>query len=173
MTIVGNRELVKEVGFPVAVLPTVTVLSQLVQFLLALPILGVFLLIDGLRPAVSILALPVVVLVQFVLTVSLAYIVAALQVKFRDTQYLVGIFLLLVSYLTPVFWDFNGIPEPFHSIFMMNPFACLLNAYRAILMHGQWPEAKPLAALLGLSAIILSAGCVMFLRTCDRFVEEI
>src|SRR6266545_5983227 len=43
MTIVENRELVKQVGFPVGVLPTVTVLSQMVHFLLALPILGVFL----------------------------------------------------------------------------------------------------------------------------------
>jgi lipopolysaccharide transport system permease protein len=173
VTIVENRELVRQVGFPVAVLPGVTVLSQLIHFLLALPILGVFLLIDGLRPALSLVALPLVILVQFALTVSLAYIVAALQVKFRDTQYLLGIFLLLVSYLTPVFWDFSRIPQPARSIFMLNPFACLLTAYRAILMRGEWPDVMPLAALVVFSGIVLMVGCTVFLRTCDRFVEEI
>jgi lipopolysaccharide transport system permease protein len=173
MTIVENRELVKQVGFPIAVLPTVTVLSQMIHFLLALPILAVFLLIDGLRPTLALVALPLVILVQFALTVSLAYIVATLQVKFRDTQYLVGICLLLFSYLTPVFWDFSGIPEPFYSIFMLNPMACLLTAYRAILLHGQLPAAKPLAALAVLSSMVLSSGCIVFLRARDRFVEEL
>jgi lipopolysaccharide transport system permease protein len=173
MTIVENRELVKQVGFPVAVLPTVTVLSQMIHFLLALPILGVFLLLDGLRPGPSLLALPLVILVQFALTVSLAYIVATLQVKFRDTQYLVGISLLLFSYLTPVFWDFSGIPEPYYSIFMFNPVARLLTAYRAILLHGQWPEPGTLAVLAVIAGIVLSAGSVLFLRARDRFVEEL
>lgn len=173
MTIVDNRELVKQVAFPVVVLPTVTVLSQLVHFLLALPILGVFLLADGYRPTLPLLALPLVILVQFVLTVSLSYIVATLQVSFRDTQYLVGISLLLFSYLTPVFWDSNLIQEPYRTIFRLNPLAGLLNAYRGILLHHRWPEFGPLAALGLCAIVVLSVGYVLFMRARDGFVEEL
>jgi lipopolysaccharide transport system permease protein len=172
-TIVENRELVKQVGFPVGVLPTVTVLSQLTHFLLALPILAAFLLADGLRPGLSILALPIVVLVQFVLTVSIAYVVATLQVTFRDTHYLLGIFLFLFFYLTPVFWEGSGLPEPWLSLLHMNPVGSLLAAYRAILMRGEWPEAGPLTTLAVLSTIVLWLGYTVFLRARDRFVEEL
>ena len=70
-TIVENRELVKQVGFPVGILPTVSVLSHLIHFLLALPILAAFLLADGFRPSLHLIALPLVILLQFIFTAGL------------------------------------------------------------------------------------------------------
>jgi lipopolysaccharide transport system permease protein len=172
-TVVENRELVKQVGFPIGILPAVSVLSHLVHFLLALPILAVFLLSDGFRPSLALIALPLVIVMQFVFTVSLSYILATLQVTFRDTHYLLGIFLFLFFYLTPVFWDGKTVPEPFHSIFILNPFATLLNAYRGILMHGQWPEAGPMLALALLAVSVLAVGSLIFARARNRFVEEL
>ena len=172
-TIVDNRELVKQVGFPVGVLPTVSVLSQFVHFLLALPILAGFLLADGFRPSMALLGLPIVMLVQFFLSVSIAYILATLQVRFRDTQYLLGIFLFLFFYVTPVFWDGSTLPAAYRRIFSLNPLAGLLTAYRDILMNGRWPALQSLAAVAFISSI-MAIGCFfLFLRARDRFVEEL
>src|SRR6185369_10470199 len=148
--------------FPVAVLPTITVFSQFIHFLLALPIMAAFLVVDGYRPEPSLAALPLVILFQFALTLSLAYIVATLQVKFRDTQYLLGIVLFLFFYLTPVFWDDTSIPEPYRTIMHFNPVAVLLNAYRAILVRGQWPEFIPLLTVGAGSLVVLSMGYSLF-----------
>jgi lipopolysaccharide transport system permease protein len=171
--IVENRELVKQVGFPVGVLPCVSVLSQLVHFLLAMPILAGFLLADGFRPTFALLALPIVMIVQFFLSVSAAYILATLQVKFRDTQYLLGIFLFLFFYVTPVFWDGSSLPPAYAKIMNFNPVAGLLNGYRDILMRGQWPDVKPMAAVAFMSSVLAIACFVLFLRARDRFVEEL
>jgi lipopolysaccharide transport system permease protein len=173
MTILDNRELVKQVGFPVGVLPSVTILSQWVHFVLALPILAIFLVADGFRPTVTVIALPVVMLVQFLLTASLAYIVATLQVTFRDTQYLLGISLFLFFYLTPVFWDASAMPEKFRWIFEINPLGMLLNDYRGILMRSQWPPVQQLTLLAAGSGVLLAFGYHLFLRARDRFVEEL
>ena len=173
LTVVDNRDLIKEIGFPVALLPTITVFSQFIHFLLALPIMAAFLLIDGYHLDPSLAALPLVILIQFALTLSLAYVVATLQVKFRDTQYLLGIALFLFFYLTPVFWDDTSIPEPYHSIMHFNPVAVLLNAYRAILVRGHWPDFIPLLTVGIGSMAFLTLGYTLFVMARDRFVEEL
>ena len=171
--VVDNRELVKEVGFPVAILPPITVISQLIHFLLALPILAAFLVFDGYRSGVAILALPLVILIQFAFTLSLAYIVATLQVPFRDTQYLLGIVLFLFFYLTPVFYDGSSLPAGYQALYQLNPLVHFLGAYRSILIRGEWPAGVPLLILAILSAAVLWLGYVFFMKARDQFVEEL
>lgn len=173
LTVVDNRELVKQVGFPVGLLPAITVFSQLIHFLLALPILAIFLIWDGYQAGPALSALPVVILFQFVLILSLAYIVATLQVRFRDTQYLLGIVLFLFFYLTPVFWDAKSVPEPYRSIMLLNPVATILNAYRAILVRGEWPDVIPLLTFFVGSMVVLALGYTVFSMARHRFVEEL
>jgi lipopolysaccharide transport system permease protein len=173
LAVVDNRELVKEIGFPVALLPAITVFSQFIHFLLALPIMAGFLIVNGYRLNASLVALPLVILIQFALILSLAYIVATVQVRFRDTQYLLGITLFLFFYLTPVFWDDAAIPEPYRTVMHFNPVAVLLNAYRAILVHGQWPSTIPLLMVGVGSMVVLVLAYSLFTMASSHFVEEL
>ena len=93
--IVGNRDLIRRPGFPPVVLPVVTVTSNLLHFLLALPMLALFLFLNDIHLTPAVLVLPLVIAVQFIFTLSLAYLIATFNVTFRDTQYLLGIFLTL------------------------------------------------------------------------------
>jgi lipopolysaccharide transport system permease protein len=173
LSVIDNRELIKQVGFPVPLLPAITVFSQFVHFLLALPIMAAFLIFDGYRLHASVAALPLVILFEFALILSLAYFVATLQVKFRDTQYLLGIVLFLFFYLTPVFWDDTTIPEPYQSLIRFNPVAVLLNAYRAILVRREWPDFISLLTVGIGSMMLLSLGYTLFALARNRFVEEL
>ncbi len=169
----GSRELVRRPGFPPAVLPVVTVTSHLVHFALALPVLFVFLWAGGVRLTWAVLALPAILLLQFVLTLSLGYLLAAVHVTFRDTQYLLNIALMLGFYLTPVFYDPGAIPGRFHLIFQLNPMSHLIGAYRAVLLEGRLPDLAALALVGVISAALLLAGYRYFTRASDRFVEEL
>jgi lipopolysaccharide transport system permease protein len=157
--IVDNRELLRRPGFPVAMLPMVTVTSYLVHFLLALPVLLLFLMLDG-HPLTSVLlALPGVMGLQFLLILSLAYLVATLHVTFRDTQYLLGVLLNLLFYLTPVFYNANSIPERYQALYRLNPMTHLVEAYREILLQGVFPEH--------LAALLVLGVCVVGLLACN------
>jgi len=174
VTIVENAELIKRPGFPTAILPTVTVTSHLVHFLIALPVLWLFLVLDGSRVTSAMLALPLVMALQFIWTLSLAYLMATFYVTFRDTQYLLGVVLQLLFYLTPVFYDASAIPARYQLLYGLNPMIHLLNAYRAILLRGELPEPLWSLLVLGLLAIgllIFSYG--HFTRVSYRFVEEV
>ena len=103
-SVVDNRELVKRPGFPATVLPPVTVTAHLIHFLLALPILLLFIMHGNSQFTSAILILPLLIALQLGLILGLGYLVATLHVTFRDTQYLVGVLLQLLFFLTPVFY---------------------------------------------------------------------
>ena len=171
--IVENRELVRQVGFPVAILPIVTVTSHLVHFLLSLPILFILLLLDGYHLTSAILMLPFVITLQFILTLGLAYLAATFHVTFRDTHHLLGILLLLFFYLTPVFYDATAIPARFQAFYQLNPMVHILNAYRGLLLRGELPTSSTLLVLGVLSAGLLYFSYMIFMRVHYRFVEEL
>lgn len=171
--IVDGRSLIKRPGFPSAILPVVTVMANLVHFLLALPILALFLLATGIHLQATVLLLPAVILIQFLFVLSLSYFLATFHVFFRDTQHLVGVFLLFLFYLSPIFYDASAIPARFQLVYRLNPILHLLEAYRAILIQGLMPNWAPLALLTLFSVVMLILGYGLFLRASYSFVEEL
>ncbi|MBD0305456.1 MAG: ABC transporter permease [Nitrospiraceae bacterium] len=171
--IVDNRELIKRPGFPVAILPTVSVTSHLVHFLLAVPILLGCILLDVGRLSGAIVAMPLMIAIQFIFTLSLSYLIATFHVTFRDTQYLLGVLLQLFFFLTPVFYDIAAIPERHRSLLRLNPMVHLVEGYRAILIHGKLPDQTSLLVLAVCSTVLLLIGSLVFKRASYRFVEEL
>jgi lipopolysaccharide transport system permease protein len=171
--IVDNRDLIRRPGFPIAILPVVIIITNLLHFLLALPILLIFLLLAGIPITGAVLALPLIILLQFILTLGVSYILATFHVTFRDTQYLVGILLMLGFYLTPIFYNISTLPGHYRAIYNLNPFVHIIGSYRAIFIEGHLPELLPLLILGGLSILLLWFGYRIFMNTSYRFVEEL
>lgn len=171
--IVDNRELIRRPGFPDAILPLVSVSTNFLHYLLALPVLLIFVAASGIPFHPVLLALPLVLAVQFIITLGLAYVVAALHVRFRDTRYLLGIALLLGFYLSPVFYDAAAIPAAYQGIYRLNPMVTLLEAYRAMLMEGVFPSPWMLLAWAVVGALVLLLGVRLFRRMSVHFAEEL
>ena len=171
--IVDNRELIKRPGFLAAILPAVTVTSHLIHFLLALPILFVFLMMGGTPLTGALLALPLVIALQFTLTLSLAYFTATFYVTFRDTQHLLGVLLNLFFFLTPIFYKSSDLPAQYQTVYRLNPMVHLIESYRAILLSGTLPDANGLL-MVTLPAIgFLFLGYHIFRKASDHFVDEL
>ena len=171
--IVDNRELIKRPGFPIAILPTVTVTSHLIHFLIAIPALLICIVLDVGQITTALVALPLVIALQFILTLSLAYLVATFHVAFRDTQYLLSVLLQLLFFLTPIFYALSFIPEKYRPLLTLNPMVHLLNAYRVILINGEWPDSRSLVVLAIGSILLLATGYRVFVRASYHFVEEL
>lgn len=172
-SIVDNRDLIRQPGFPAAILPAVTVAANFIHFLLALPILWGFMLLSGVPISAAFLALPIVFAIQFLLSLGLIYFLAAMQVTFRDTQYLVGIVLFLGFYLTPVFYDTAALPPQVQSLYRLNPLVSILEAYRSVFIAAEMPAAQPLIWVTLFSAFLLWLAYRVFKNASVRFVEEL
>ncbi len=171
--IVGNRELVRQPGFPVLILPVVTVATNLIHFLLALPILFALLIYSGIQMTRAVFALPMIIVLQFLFTLSLAYLVATFHVRFRDTQYLLRVLLQLAFYLTPVFYGPSAIPGRYQLLYRLNPMVFFVDGYRAVLIRGEFPAPGYAALVTIMTAGLLLVGLHVFRRASHRFVDEI
>ena len=171
--ITDHASLVRQPGFVPAVLPLVTVLSNLLHFLVALPIVFAVMLLVGRPPDIPLLFLPLIIAVQFLLTLSLVYALAAIHVTFRDTQYLVAAFLLLGFYLSPILYSVSTVPARFRWVYTLNPLAPILEGYRQILIRNEYPDGRSLFYVGVFAVTILSITYSLFSRASHSFVEEI
>lgn len=170
--ITGNAALARQPGFPLAMLPFVTVNVRFLHMLIALPLMLILLWWNGIHATVAWLALPVLALIQYLLCVGLAYPLASLNVLHRDTQHIVSVLLQLMMFVTPIFYNIQVVPEPMRSWFNLNPMVSMVSAWRAVLLEGRWPDAGPLWILSAVAVFFLVVGRKMFVAQSHRFVEE-
>ncbi len=167
-----NASLVSYPGFPLASLPIVSVFSNLINFLFAIPVVLIVVLVENGSLGWPILFMPVVMVVQFFLILSLVYLVSAANVPFRDTQYILPVLLQLGYFMTPIFYSLDQLPDQFRSILMLNPMSQIITAYRMI-FGGMLPDFAGLAWVMIFSLVLLVVTYRYFLRAAENFLEEI
>ena len=171
--ITGNRELVRRPGFNLAILPMVTNITHMMDFVFSLPVLLVILLIENAHFGPRLLVLPVLMGLQFLLILGFSYLVASTNVLFCDTQHLLSVILRLFFFLTPIFYEASMLPERFRTLYRVNPMVALVEAYRAVLMGDRLLDWGSLVWPAVLAILICVFGYALFRRVNYRFVEEL
>ncbi len=182
-SIANNAHLVKRVYFPREVLPITVTLSSLVNFLIALPVFFALALLQGIRLSWWALLLPVPVLVQLVLILGLAFLLATVNVFYRDTQHILGVLIQALFFLTPVFYSATDVPQqvllhglmlyPRRWLYWVNPMASIISSYRDLLYFGA-PTAWDFLTRTALTALVIFIlGYLVFLHYSPRFGEEV
>jgi len=174
-SLITGGNLIKKVLFPAEVLPIVSVLANMVHFLLGLVILAAFMI--GFRHYPNPLSLPwfpVVVLVQLIFTLGLALAASALTVHFRDIRDLLANVLTLWFFATPIIYPyFMPAVGRFLWLFRLNPFYHLAISYQEILFFDRFGHARSLLLLGLLSIGVFLAGYWLFDRLRDSFAEAV
>ena len=94
------------------------------------------------RFALPVVSLPLLVLLQWVICMLLAYVLAILAAALRDTVQLVGFLLSVGIYLSPVLFPITLFPERWRWILWFNPITAPVQGYQQILLQGDWPAAS-------------------------------
>ena len=182
-SLVAGGNLIKKVLFPAEILPIVSVLTNMVQFLVSLPVLGIFLAYytfgggDSTPKTVDLHAaemiwLPVVILVQLVLTTALALIFSALTVHFRDIKDILANVLTLWFFATPIIYPWFSVTQ-LKKWLDLNPLTHLAVSYQEILFHPEnaFGHRTWLLALGVASLALFVGGYWLFDRLRDSFSE--
>lgn len=171
--IVEHRNFVKKLVFPIEILPVNLSVAGLVTQALALAVYLVFLVVarGALPPAA--LWLPVLIAPQFLLTLGLAWFLAALGVYVRDLGQLIGYVLTLWFFLTPICYPETALPAAALPLLAQNPLFVLVRGFRDTLLEGVPPAPSPLAKLWVLAVAVCVAGHAWFYKLRKSFADVI
>jgi lipopolysaccharide transport system permease protein len=171
-SLIAHRHLLFRPRCPAAVLPVAAAAVALVDALIALPVvLGIVAINGDLAP--SVLFLPVLAVIQLLLVCGLAWLASAASVYLRDVVQIVIVGLLLLFYLTPVFYETARVPDNYQWVIKLNPLTQLIEGYRDVLVEGRLPPAGPIVAVTAASVATAIAGLVLFQHLRRGFVDEL
>ena len=145
-------------------------ISSLINFGLSLILFFIFVICDGIaiKPYFIMLLYPICCLIVFNLGVGL--ILSALNVFFRDMNYLYNIFTLLLMYVSAIFYQITIVPAKFRIFFYFNPVYCYIEYFRKIVLSGKIPTL----AFHGLCAFYAIAffliGCWIYKKYNHKFL---
>ena len=139
-SLLDSRHLIKEANVPHYFIPLSITLANGINFLPALVIILIFCLAMLHGFPILILLLPFVIALHLFIAAGLSLIVSLLYIKWRDTKYILNIFLLLLLYLTPAFYSLQQVqqmmPRWLFQVYLCNPFVGILNLYRFVILKG-------------------------------------
>lgn len=172
--ILQQQDLVKKIYFPREVLPIAYVTSCFINMLFSFVIIfSVLLIQDHGLYAPALLVLPVVMAVEYILTLGFTFLTCALTVYFRDLEHILSIVAMAWMYLTPVLYAKEMIPEQYRYLEQLNPMTSIITAYRDILFYKKIPHLHTLTAALLIGIISLVLGMAVFSRLKKGFAEEL
>jgi lipopolysaccharide transport system permease protein len=169
----ANSTLVTKVYFPRELLPFATILVSLVDFGVGAIVLAGMMVWYHIPIGWPILLLPVVVLVQVIFTAGVTLLLSMGNLYYRDVKYLVEILITLWMFATSVVYPVDRVGGLLASVLALNPMTPIIDAYRAILLHGKPPAPGPAAWAVGVSIVLLAASWVAFHRAEFEFAERI
>lgn len=166
-------QILKKVYFPRIILPLSVVLSTLINFLISCLIIFIFLFCSGIGFNINILFLPLIVIVQFILTLGILLITSSIDVYVRDLEYIVTFFIQMLFYATPILYSMEMFPQKIQNLLHLNPMATIIESYRDIFYYQTAPNFIRLAIVFGVSVVLLLIGIKVFNKLEKGFAEEV
>ena len=171
MLILSRRGYVKNIVFPLEVLPVSVLGSALVGLLAGVLILltAVGIYHHTISPTIPLFLLVLVPLV--LLTMGTSWLLASVGVFLRDIQQGVRAVLQLLFFATPIVWNVGSLPEEFRPWALLNPLASIVEGTRQTLVQGLPPDWGPLLLTTAFSLVVFVAGYTWFVRTRHGFAD--
>ena len=163
-TMAEHRSLVKHVMFPVQILPLTAVYAAALPQAAGLVALTTWTVLAG-GPQVSWPILALVVLLQVVFLVGVAWLLGALGAVVTDVREVLPIVLTAGMFVTPIFYSAADAPPLLRAAVLANPITHLVNGYRDAFLGGPLRHPESLALLAGIAVVTLLVGFVVFERT--------
>jgi ABC-2 type transport system permease protein len=175
-TIIGNGPIIKKVYFPREILPISVVTSGLVNFLISCLIIFIFLIFSGIGFSIQILWLPLIIIIQYLLTLGIIFITGAINVYIRDLEYIINFLIQMLFYGTPILYSvemFSNAPIIIKTLININPMGIIITSYRNVLYWGTMPNIISLLSVLVFSIILCIIGLMIFRKLSKGFAEEV
>ena len=169
--ILSNVNYVKKVVFPIEILPVISMAAALFHSMISLCVLLIaFVIFSGYLHWTTVF-IPLVLLPFVILTLGFAWLLASLGVFLRDVGQVIGIVIMVMMFLAPVFYPVTAVPEQFRPFIMANPLTFIIEQAREVLIWGHAPNWTGLGIYTVAATVVAWAGYALFQKTRKGFAD--
>jgi lipopolysaccharide transport system permease protein len=171
-SLVSNQTLLRKVYFPRLVIPISAVASGLIDFGIAFVVLLGLAARYGVTPTSHMLWLPALVLLALVTALGVGLWFAALNVLYRDIQYVVPFLVQVWLYATPIVYPSSLVPERWRTLYAINPMVGVVEGFRWALL-GTGTAPGPMILVSGIAAVVTLIGGMFFFRRMEKTFSDV
>src|SRR5262245_22266683 len=157
-SLVGNSNLITKVYFPRLIIPLATVLSGVIDFVLALAVLLGMMFYYGITPTANIFWLPLFLALSLITALGVGLWLSALNVEYRDIRYVVPFLTQFWMFATPIAYSSSLLPEPWRTLFGVNPMVGVVEGFRWALLGVVGSPGPMLAVSSAAALLVLISG---------------
>jgi ABC-type polysaccharide/polyol phosphate export permease len=172
-SLTANINLVAKVYFPREIFPFSAVIVSAVDFAVGSVLLVAMMVFYRVVPTSAILFLPVVIVVQIILTSAVALLLAMANLFYRDVKYLFEVVITVWMFATSVLYPMDRVTGWAGVLLRLNPMTPIVDAYRSVLLRGELPPLLPIGVTAAVSVALLAGVWLLFHRSEFQFAEYI
>lgn len=173
-SLVSNAHMITKIYFPRIILPLSSVLSGLVDFFIAFLILIGMMIYYKITPTVNVWTLPAFILLALITALGVGLWLAALNVLYRDVNYITPFLTQFWLFLTPIVYPTSLLSEKWQIVYALNPMVGVVEAFRwAILGGGRAAPGLPVLISAVVAVVLLITGLLFFRRTERLFADMV
>jgi lipopolysaccharide transport system permease protein len=170
-SLVGSAHLIKKVYFPRLALPIATIVAGIVDFGLAFLVLMGMMVYYGMVPTANVVWLPLFLLLAFATSLGVSLWLSAANVLFRDVRYLVPFLTQLWLFMTPIAYPSSLLPEPWRTLYGINPMAGVVEGFRWALLGSTSAPGPMIAVSVVIALFLVASGAYYFRRMEKTFAD--
>jgi lipopolysaccharide transport system permease protein len=171
-SLIGNEQLITKVYFPRLIMPISSVLSALVDFVIAFGVLLLLMAYYRVVPGLAVLTLPLFVLLAVVAALGVGLWLSALNVKYRDVRYTLTFLTQFWLFATPVAYSSSIVPAKWRPLYGLNPMVGVVEGFRWALLNKS--EGPGLMLWVSVAVVLLiTAGGVLYFRRMEQSFADI
>jgi lipopolysaccharide transport system permease protein len=173
-SIITDANLVSKVYFPRIIIPTTSMVVSLIDFVISFVILWLLMMWYGFYPNWKVAVLPLFLLLAMLTSLGAGYLIAALNVKYRDFRYIVPFMVQFGLYISPVGFSSDVVPEHWRLLYSLNPMVGVIDGFRwALLGNSVQFYWTGFSISVGLAFLLFVLGARFFLNTERHFADLI
>ena len=147
-------------------------ITSAIMLVCELAVLGIFMVSFQFIPPITILLLPLVLALELLLVFGIALPLSVLNAKFKDTEFIWGVVLSAGFFLTPIFYQFDMLPEMIRNVLQFSPMVQIVTMAHHVVLYGTLPSINTVLYAVGSISTITAIGYLIFRKYQGRIAED-
>ena len=163
---------ITQIYFPRSIPGLSAGITSAIMLVFELAVLGIFMVAFQFTPPITILLLPLILALEFVLVLGIALPLSVLNVKYKDIEFIWGVVLSAGFFLTPIFYQFDMLPQALQNVLQFSPLVQLVTMAHHVTLYGILPSINTVLYAVGSISAVTVVGYLIFRKYQANIAED-